>query len=127
MTYQSLTRWQANDYEVEIRYGFFSTAAEAAEFGNCGIESIGVDSMGLWLDLIDRPSTRVRRTRAPFREGGFVVRRLRAEGRGAVRTDSDFEVLEMSLSEMLAEPAMRSFGSLSYGVLDSAGQPVILQ
>jgi hypothetical protein len=127
MTYQSVTRWQANDYELEVRYGFFTTAAEAAEFASRGIEAIAVDRMGLWLDLIDCSSTPARRTRAPVREGSFVVRRLRAEGRGAVRRDADFEVIEMSISEMLAEPAMRSFGSLSCGVLDSAGQPVFLQ
>jgi hypothetical protein len=131
MTYQSVTRWQANDYELEVRYGFFSTAAEAAEFGNRGIEAISVDRMGLWLDLIDRTGERVRRTRAPVRGGGFVIRRLRQDAPCVVsrnvRTDADYEVVEMSLVEMLQEPAMRSFGSLSFGVLDAAGRPVILQ
>lgn len=123
MTYQSVTTWQAEDFEVEVRYGFFSTVEAAAEMARNGIEGIFVDGGGLWADLRDL-------TRAPVREGSFTVRRLREGSRRAAShralTIEDFDVVAMSADAMRKEPAMRSFGSKSYGVVDAAGKPVIL-
>lgn len=38
MTYQSVTTWQAEGFEIEVRYGFFSTPEAAAEMARNGIE-----------------------------------------------------------------------------------------
>lgn len=123
MTYQSVTTWQANDFEVEIRYGFFGTVADAESMARNGIEGIFVDGGGLWVDLSDG-------TRAPVRDGGFVVRRLHEASRAQVvhraLTIEDFEVVQMSAKDIRNEPCMRSFGSQSYGVIDASGKPVEL-
>lgn len=123
MTYQSVTTWQAEDFEVEVRYGFFSTPHDAAAMARDGIKAIFVDGLGMWADLRDG-------TRAPVRKDGFIVRRLREASRGAARhrplTIDDFEQIEMSTEAMRNEPAMRSFGSLAWGVIDGAGMPVSL-
>lgn len=123
MTYQSVTTWQAEDYDVEVRYGFFSTIEAAVNIARNGIEGIVVDDMGLWVNLRDG-------TRAPVSDGGFTVRRLREQSRSEashrVLTIDDFEVVAMSVEAMRNEQAMRSFGSQSYCVIDSAGMLVTL-
>ncbi|NYE30640.1 hypothetical protein HDE78_003615 [Rhodanobacter sp. K2T2] len=122
-TYQSVTTWQAEDFEVEVYYGFFSTVAEAAEMARDGIKRIFVDGLCLWIVLRNG-------TRAPVRDGGFIVRRLREGARNEagqrVLTIDDFDVIPMTAEAMRNEPDMRSFGSLSYGVIDANGEPVAL-
>lgn len=118
MTYQSVTTWQAMPFLVEVRYGFFSTAEDATAMARTGIERLMVDPMGLWVDRSDG-------TRAPVRDDGFTVMRLRDEAaRSADLSMDDFERVPMTASDMLKEPAMRSFGSVSYGVCDEAGNTV---
>jgi hypothetical protein len=82
-----------------------------------------MDALGLWVDLRDG-------TRAPVRDGSFVVRRLRDESRTATShravSIDDFEVVLMSTEAMRNEPAMHSFGLQSYGVIDGSGQAVAL-
>ncbi|MEJ6003775.1 hypothetical protein [Paucibacter soli] len=124
MTYQSVTTWQAEDFEVEVRYGYFGTVEGAAAMARNGIEGIFLDGAGLWVDLRDR-------TRAPVRDDSFTVRRLRetsrAEARHRVLTIDDFEPVTMTLDEMRRDPDMRKgFGSLAYGVVDAEGKPVAL-
>ncbi len=122
-TYQSVTTWQANEFVVEVRYGFFPTVAEAAAMASDGIEYIFVHGRRLWVDLRNG-------TRAPVRDGCFIVRRLREESRNEARmrglTDDDFEVIPMTAEAMRNEPAMRSFGSLSFGVVEINGETVAL-
>ncbi len=122
-TYQSVTTWQAEDFEVEVRYGFFSTVADAAAMARNGIEGIFSDGLGLWVDLRDG-------TRAPVRDGSFVVRRLReaarAEAGKRALTVDDFVVVPMTAKDIRNEPTMRSFGSQSYCVIDAKGDPVEL-
>lgn len=121
--YQSVTIWQANDFDVEVRYGFFSTVAEAAEMARDGIERIFVDGFGLWIGFRNG-------SWAPVRDGSFIVRRLREEARKEAEhrplTVSDYEVIPMTAEAMRNEPDMRSFGSLCYGVNDANGEPVAL-
>lgn len=123
MIYQSVTTWQADDFEVEVRYGFFSTAWEAAQMARDDIQGVLIDCIGMWADLRDG-------TRAPIRKGSCIVRRLREASRAAVGNRAlnidDFEIVEMSTEAMRIEPSMRSFCLKSYGVIDAHGEPVAL-
>ena len=124
MTYTSVTIWQAEQYEVEIRFGVFGTVAEAAAMARTGIQKIFLDGLGMWVDLTGG-------TRAPVPPENIIVRRelpLACEStkhRALIR--EDFEVVPMSPEDMRRDPDMlRGFGSLAYGVVDAAGNTVAL-
>lgn len=124
MTYTSVTTWQAEQYEVEIRFGVFGTVAEAAAMARFGIQKVFLDGLGMWADLTDG-------TRAPVRTDGIIVRRTRpAAGEAAghrALTREDFETVAMTLDDMRRDPDMcKGFGSQAYGVVDAAGMTVTL-
>jgi hypothetical protein len=123
MAYSSATTWQAEQYEVEIRFGEFRTIDEAAAMGRSGIKGILLDEAGMWVVLAEG-------NRSPVRTDGIIVRRLRpaADQEAARRslTIDDFEVVAMTLDEMRDVPQMRSFGSQAYGVVDTDGNPVAM-
>lgn len=119
-TFQSVTTWQAMPFMVELRYGFFSTPHEAAAMAKTGIERLIVGGDGLWVDRTDR-------TRAPVRDDSFTVMRLRDEAaRSGELSMDDFEPVVMTVSDMLKEPAMRSFESCSWGVCDESGHLLVM-
>ena len=124
MTFTSVTTWQAEQYEVEIRLGVFDTVAQAAAMGRSGIQKILLDGLGLCVDLSDG-------TRAPVPADGIIVRRRRPEATEAVKhralTDEDFETVPMTLDEMSRDADMCSgFGSQAYGVVNANGDRVAL-
>lgn len=123
MTFQSVTTWHAGDFEVELRYGFFGTAEAAAAMARSGIERIFFDRHTLWLDLSNR-------TRAPARDGSFVVRRVRESSRVAGShgslSDKDFDQLPVNLEAIRNEAALKCLRIQSYGVIDEAGNQVCL-
>ena len=124
MTYSTVTTWQAEQYEVEIRFGVFGTLAQAVAMAKSGIQKIFLDGLGMWADLSDG-------TRTPIREDTIVVRRIRPEAVEAARsralTLEDYETVAMSLEDMRRDPDMRrGFGSLAYGVVDAQGKTVAL-
>lgn len=122
--YRSLTLWRAEDYSVEVTAGYFWTQEEAKSFGNQKLslvldgtslqlrdatgKAIEVESAGgEWLDRIDDDDVR--------------VTRLKAESRGKLMTeDSDFEPVDIPISDFCLHPELRSLGSLAYGVVEAA-------
>lgn len=124
MTYTSVTTWQAEQYQVDIHFGFFGTVADAAAMASTGIKKIFLDGLGMWVGLNDG-------TASPVRPDGIFVRRIlpcavEASKHRALTLD-DFESVQMSLDDMRRDPDMRrGFGSLAYGVVDADGKAVAL-
>lgn len=122
LTYSSITTWQAEQYEVEIRFGVFSTVAEAAAMSQSGIKKVFIHGLGMWADLADGVC-------APVRADGIIVRRLRSEAAAAAThrslTIEDFETVPMTLDQMRIDADMvKGFGSQAFRVVDSAGNTV---
>jgi len=123
MAYSSATTWQAEQYQVEIRFGEFGTVEEAAAMGRSVIKGMLLDDAGMWVVLADG-------NRSPVRPDGIIVRRLLPavdqEAKRRSLSIDDFEVVAMTLDEMRELPEMRSFGSEAYGVVDAHGKPITM-
>ncbi len=111
--FRSVTVWQAEDYNVEVKAGFFPTRNEAEEFGRQPLKLVrDIDRL-----VLLHPTTGEEIATAD--DESVEVSKLRASSRGKLMLDyRDFEPCRISIADFERHPDLSSFGSLAYGVAE---------
>lgn len=115
MFYESVTNWQAEDYIVCVRVGFFETAEAAEVFGK---QSKRLTRDGSRLVLSDLESGR---ELDEAYDENIELFKLKESSQGKLTTEQrDYEQVNILISDFGKYPDLQSFGSLSYGVSQAA-------
>lgn len=114
-TYQSVTSWQAEEWQVEVTISGFFTIEEAANFGAKKAKKLKHEPNADHLILID-DSEHCHR----IPQEGVKLYKLKPEGQAKLMISMDDLVLvELKIQEYShIEGLNRGFGSQSYGVKD---------
>lgn len=120
-TYQAVTFWQAEEWQVEVTISGFSTIEEAADFGAKKAKKLKHEPNADYLTLIDDSEYCHR-----IKQEKVKLYKLLPESQVKLMISmDDFVLVELKIQEYShIEGLNRGFGSQSYGVKDNYDCPV---
>ena len=107
---ESVTVWQANDYTIDVRVGGFTSFSEAKAFGNKPAKLIRKNDQLVLLDEVGNILYEAVDT-------DINISKLKESSIGKLMLNpEDYEEVVISIADFGKYSALRSFGSLAYGV-----------
>lgn len=120
-TYQSVTTWQAEDWEIEVNVGSFLTIESAANFGAKKVKKLKHEPNTDYLTLIDDLGHCHRNPQKCVK----VYKLLPESQTKLMISIDDFILVELKIQDFShTEGLDRGFGFQSYGVKDNYDCPV---
>lgn len=120
-TYQSVTTWQAEEWEIEVNIDGFFTIESAAEFGAKKVKKLKHEPNAGYLTLIDDLGHCHRITQEKVK-----LYKLLPESQAKLMISmDDFVLVELKIQDFShTEGLDRGFGFQSYGVKDNYDCPI---
>lgn len=120
--FRSVTQWQAEEFVVQVTAGRFRSRSEAEAFGNQPMRLVLADGILRLVDAAGQPIPAVSFSGAVkdyLLDDDVEVSKLKPASAGKLVVDhTDYEPVNISISEFPQHADLRSFGSLAYGVAE---------